>query len=104
MFEAYEERRSWLVPALRAIPGFQCDVPDGAFYVFPEVSALYGRGEVVDSASLATYFLEKAAVAVVPGGAFGEDDFIRISYATSMENLHEGVRRISRAVEELLAG
>ena len=65
MFEAYEERRRWLVPALSAIPGFQCDVPDGAFYVFPEVSALYGRGEVVDSASLATYFLEKAAVAVV---------------------------------------
>ncbi|MGK2859648.1 MAG: pyridoxal phosphate-dependent aminotransferase [Thermoanaerobaculia bacterium] len=101
MHEAYVERRKWLVPALNAIPGFDCLDPDGAFYVFPRVKALYGKGGIRDSQDLATYFLEKVAVAVVPGSAFGEDDCIRLSYATSLESLQEGVRRLRTAVEAL---
>jgi aspartate aminotransferase len=103
MLDAYVGRREWLVPALDAIPGFECAPPDGAFYVFPRVNALYSyRDDVHDSASLAQYFLEEARVAVVPGAAFGADDHIRISYATSMEALREGVRRLTAAVEKLM--
>jgi aspartate aminotransferase len=98
MYEAYVERRSWLVPALNAIPGIECPDPDGAFYVFPRVRALYGKAGIRDSQDLATYLLEKAAVAVVPGSAFGEDDCIRLSYATSLESIKEGVRRIGEAI------
>jgi aspartate aminotransferase len=101
MWEAYAERRAWLVPALNAIDGIECDAPDGAFYVWPNVSALYGRGRVTSSASFATYLLDEALVAVVPGSAFGQDDHIRISYATSMERIEEGVRRIGEAVRKL---
>ena len=101
MHEAYVARRKWLVPALNSIPGFECTDPDGAFYVFPRVKSLYGKGGIRDSQDLATYFLEKAAVAVVPGSAFGEDDCIRLSYATAIETLEEGVRRMRAAVEAL---
>jgi aspartate aminotransferase len=103
MYGAYCERRAWLVPALNAIPGFQCPSPDGAFYVFPRVKELFGPNGVHDSTTLSSFFLEKAAVAVVPGAAFGSDDYIRISYATSMESLREGVRRLDSAVREFLA-
>lgn len=101
MFDAYSERRAWLVPALNAVEGFDCPKPDGAFYVFPNVKALYGRGPVHDSTSFANYLVEEARVAVVPGAAFGADEFIRISYATSMERIREGVARIDAAVEKL---
>lgn len=103
MYDAYSERRAWLVPALNDIPGIECPSPDGAFYAFPYVKALYGRMGVVDSATLASYLLDEARVAVVPGSAFGEDDHIRISYATSLERLREGVRRIKAAAEQLMA-
>ena len=101
MHAAYVERRRWLVPALNEIPGFECADPDGAFYVFPRVKALYGKSGIRDSQDLATYFLEKAAVAVVPGSAFGQDDCIRLSYATGIATIQEGVRRLRAAVEEL---
>jgi aspartate aminotransferase len=101
MHDAYAERRAWLVPALNAIDGFCCADPDGAFYIFPDVSAFFGRGSITDSASFATYLLDEARVAVVPGNAFGADGYVRISYATSMERLHEGVRRIREAVARL---
>ena len=101
MYEAYVERRAWLVPALDEIPGFECPPPDGAFYVFPRVSALFGRRGIVDSSSLAAYLLDEARVTVVPGSAFGNDEHIRISYATSMDRIEEGVRRIKAAVEKL---
>ena len=101
MHEAYAERRAWLVPAINRIDGFRCADPDGAFYVFPEVRQFYGRGEVTGSQSFANFLLDEARVAVVPGAAFGNDDFIRISYATSMERLHEGVARIEAAVRKL---
>ena len=101
MLAAYTDRRAWLVPAVRGIPGFRCEPPGGAFYVYPHVGSLYGSGEVRDSVTFADYLLREARVAVVPGIAFGTDEYIRLSYATSMENLREGVARIDAAVRKL---
>ena len=101
MYEAYCERRAWLVPALNRIQGIHCDAPDGAFYVFPEVKSFFGRGSIRDSQTFANYLLDEARVAVVPGGAFGNDDHVRISYATSMERLHEGVARMEKALAKI---
>jgi len=101
MHDAYTERRSWVVPALNAINGFSCADPDGAFYVFPEVKAFYGKAGIRDSQSFADYLLDEARVAVVPGAAFGSDDHVRISYAASMERIREGVKRIEAAVRKL---
>jgi aspartate aminotransferase len=101
MHEAYAKRREWLVPAINSIEGFCCADPDGAFYVFPEVKGFFGKGPVRDSQSFANYLLDEARVAVVPGAAFGNDDYIRISYATSMERIQEGVRRIEAALAKL---
>ena len=101
MYDAYCERRAWLVPALNQIPGIGCADPDGAFYVFPEIRAYFGKAGITDSQSFAAYLLDEARVAVVPGGAFGADDFVRISYATSMERLHEGVKRMHAALAKL---
>ncbi len=101
MYEAYCERRAWLVPALNAVPGINCGDPDGAFYVFPDISAYFGKSGITDSQSFANFLLDEARVAVVPGGAFGADSFVRISYATSMERIREGVARIDGAVRRL---
>jgi aspartate aminotransferase len=101
MWEAYRERRAWLIPAINGIDGLCCAHPDGAFYIFPDVSPFFGRGSVRDSQTLADYLLEEARVAVIPGAAFGSDDHVRISYATSMERLQEGVRRIESALKNL---
>lgn len=101
MYDAYCERRAWLVPAINSVDGFCCADPDGAFYVFPEVRSFFGKGNIVDSQSFATFLLEEARVAVVPGSAFGADDFVRISYATSLDRLKEGIRRIEEAVATL---
>lgn len=102
MYEAYRERRAWLVGALNELPEICCVHPDGAFYVFPEIRAYFGRGGISDSQSFANYLLEEARVAVVPGAAFGADDFVRISYATSLERLREGVSRLDGALRKLL--
>jgi aspartate aminotransferase len=101
MWEAYRERRAWLIPAINGIDGLCCAHPDGAFYIFPDVSAFFGRGSVRDSQSLTDYLLEEARVTVIPGAAFGSDDHVRISYATSMERLQEGVGRIDAALKKL---
>jgi len=101
MHEAYRQRRAYLVPALNAIDGLCCSDPDGAFYLFPEVRRFYGRGGINDSQSFATYLLDEARVAVVPGSAFGADDYVRISYATSMERIREGVKRLEAALGKL---
>ena len=101
MYDAYCERRAWLVPALNNIEGFCCNDPDGAFYVFPDISPFIGKGPVRDSQSFANFLLDEAAVAVVPGAAFGADHFVRISYATSMDRIREGVARMERAVKKL---
>ncbi|HEX2122364.1 MAG TPA: pyridoxal phosphate-dependent aminotransferase [Thermoanaerobaculia bacterium] len=101
MYEAYRERRAWLVPALNSIPGVCCTDPDGAFYVFPDVRAFFGKRGITDSQSFAAYLLDEARVAVVPGGAFGADGFVRISYATSMERIREGMARLEAALRRL---
>lgn len=105
MHAEFDKRRTYLVDALNAIPGITCSKPNGAFYAFPNVSALYGKkvGDRVIKGSLdfALYLLEEANVALVHGEAFGNDNYIRLSYATSMENLAKGVERIAAAVAKL---
>jgi aspartate aminotransferase len=79
----------------------KCNKPEGAFYVFPDVSSLY-TDEINDSLKFAEYLLTKAHIAVAPGGAFGgADHCIRFSYATSMENIKEGMKRFKEAIAQL---
>jgi len=89
MKEAFKERRNYLVDRLNNIPQISCLKPQGAFYVFPNISQTG-----IDSVTLASELLEKAHVAVVPGKEFGADTNIRLSYATSMKDIEEGVDRI----------
>jgi len=95
----FERRRDRIVEGLRAIGGVEVPVmPEGAFYVFPDVSGLYGKGgfaEAKGSFDFAKICLEEKHVAVVPGKAFGEDRCVRMSYATSMEKIEEGLARIA---------
>ena len=101
----FQKRRDVIVAGLDSIPGIRCMKPQGAFYVFPNVSALYGKrfgGKVLEgSTSFAAFLLDAVDVAVVTGVEFGHDANIRLSYATSMKNIEEGVKRIRRAVEKL---
>ena len=102
----FDRRRHTIVDRLNKISGVSCLLPQGAFYVFPNFSKLYGKktpsGKVIDgSASLAAYLLEDHKVASVPGIAFGADDFQRLSYATSMKNIEKGIDRIEEAVKAL---
>jgi aspartate aminotransferase len=101
MYDAYRERRNYLVPALNDLPGVCCADPDGAFYVFPDVSAHFGKAGITNSQTFADYLLDEARVAVVPGAGVGADAFVRISYATSMERLREGVARMDVALRRL---
>ncbi len=104
MRKEFDARRKFLVSELNSIPGVKCITPTGAFYAFPNVSGLYGRADgkpVSNSSDLALYLLEQANVALVPGEAFGDDNHIRLSYATSMENLRKGVERIREAFGRL---
>ena len=105
MRREYQKRRDYIIHALNAIEGIDCSIPSGAFYAFPNVSKLYGTkcGDriISDSVGFCAYVLDEAQVALVPGLAFGSDDFVRISYATSMENIKTGMARIKRALEKL---
>ncbi len=105
MLREFDKRRRYLVTELNETEGITCMMPRGAFYAFPNVSGILGRkgpdGVIKDSSELAMYLLEKARVALVPGSAFGKEGFLRISYATSMENIEEGLRRIRGALERL---
>jgi aspartate aminotransferase len=105
MRAAFEQRRNRIVALLNAIPGVTCRMPGGAFYAFPNVSALYGRraGEkTIDSSdALAEHLLESVGVAVVPGSGFGADAYVRLSYATSMENIERGLERMEAALRKL---
>ncbi len=98
MREAFDRRRKLIVKLLSDIPGFETSTPKGAFYVYPRISELLGReiGDTVPrtSAELAEVFLDQALVAAVPGEAFGAPGFLRFSYATSDENIEEGLRRL----------
>jgi len=99
MLAEYTRRRRRIVDGLNAIPGIKCGEPGGAFYVFPNVSARLGTGPdalAKDCAELATLLLEKAHVALVSGAAFGAPGYLRLSYATSLERIEEGLRRIEK--------
>ena len=100
MIAEYQRRRDWLVPALNDIAGITCDLPEGAFYVMPNIKGLLG-GRVKTSAELAHLLLEEKGVALTAGSAFGIEGYLRISYANSLEMIREGVRRISEAAQEL---
>jgi len=105
MQEAFLPRRDFFVNDLRSIQGVSCVNPKGAFYVFPNFSAYYGKsfqGKTINgSVALADYFLDEAQVASVPGAAFGADEFVRFSFATSMEVIEEGMQRIKDALSRL---
>ena len=102
---AFDERRRYMVARLNEMEGVTCRLPQGAFYAYPEVSALYGRRcgsrTIADSVALCTYLLEEAHVACVPGAGFGTDGNIRLSYATSMDNIAKAMDRIGAALDRL---
>jgi len=99
MLAEYQKRRDYVVQRLRAIPGVKIAEPKGAFYAYPNISVAFGRG--ISSAMLfSERLLSEAHVAVVPGEAFGTDEHIRISYATSMKELGRGLDRIEKFIRE----
>jgi aspartate aminotransferase len=100
MLEEYRQRRDWMVSALSDVPGFRCVNPEGAFYAFPDVRGCL-KGEIKTSGELAEKLLKEEHTVVTDGAGFGAEGFIRISYATSLERLQEGVRRIKRVAERL---
>ncbi len=95
MLAEYARRRARILAGMRAIPGITCTAPEGAFYVFPNAAAKLRNG-AADTTALARHLLERQHVVVVPGEAFGAPGFLRISYATSMERIEEGLRRLER--------
>jgi aspartate aminotransferase len=103
MRDAFAERRNYLVPALNEIEGVKCANPGGAFYVFPDISAHLGRTlgerEIKTSVDMELYLIEKALIATVAGGPFGTEGYIRLSFACSMEEIQEGVRRLAEALK-----
>ncbi len=94
MFQEYERRRDWLIPALNTIDGFKCGMPEGAFYAFVDVREMLG-GKFTTSAEVADEMLTRAYTVVTDGAGFGADGFLRLSYATSMENLERAIDRMS---------
>mgnify|MGYP003352384229 FL=1 len=104
MGEAFDRRRKLIVKMLNEIPGIECPTPQGAFYVYPSVKGVLNkeiRGRRPGtSAELASLILEEAEVAVVPGEAFGPSGYVRLSYATSDEDIIEGVTRIKNLLSE----
>jgi aspartate aminotransferase len=101
----FDRRRKVITEGLNRIPGFSCRLPEGAFYVFPNVSGVYGKSykgkRIGGSDDFADYLLSEAGVAVVPGSGFGADDYVRLSYATSMLAIEKGLDRIAKAIAEL---
>lgn len=105
MVAEFQTRRNYMLSKLRRIPDISCYEPQGAFYLFPNASAYYnteyGGMKIRNSYGLGYYLLKEAAVAVVPGSAFGAEENIRLSYATSMEKIEEGTDRIIEAMAKL---
>jgi aspartate/methionine/tyrosine aminotransferase len=104
MGEAFNRRRKLIVDLLNEIPGFECPLPQGAFYVYPSVKGVLGktiRGKTpTTSAELATLILDEVEVAAVPGEAFGPSGYLRFSYATSDEDIVEGIGRIKKLITQ----
>jgi aspartate aminotransferase len=105
MVSIFAQRRDYIVARLNSMEGVSCYNPAGAFYVFPNFSSYYGRSyqgkRMINSSDLAAFLLEVARVAVVPGAEFGADAFQRLSYATSMDDIKEGISRIEQALKKL---
>ena len=98
MVEQYKIRHDYLCSALNAIEGFKTSPGTGAFYLFPDVKNVIEKKGFSDDVELSEYLIESANVAVVPGSAFGSKGYIRLSYATSLENIKEAVERISKSL------
>ncbi|MES2567543.1 MAG: pyridoxal phosphate-dependent aminotransferase [Bacteroidota bacterium] len=105
MRDAFLKRRNLVLELMKDIPGFKTNTPQGAFYVYPEVSALFGKSyndyKINNATDLSMFLLDVAHVALVPGAAFGDDKYIRFSYATSEDKLTEALRRMKEAIEKL---
>jgi aspartate aminotransferase len=105
MKDAFLERRNFIIEKLRLISGIKINQPEGAFYVFPDVSELFGKSfgdrKIENADDLCLYLLEEAKVALVTGNAFGSPACLRISYAASMDELTEAISRISNALSQL---
>ncbi len=105
MRAAFLKRRDMVIELLEAIPGMKVNRPEGAFYIFPDISAYFGKSAdgmtINNSSDFAEYILNKGHVAIVAGSAFGADDCFRLSYAASEEQLREAIRRIGECVGEL---
>ncbi len=105
MAKEFAKRRNYVVDRLRAIPGISCTLPEGAFYVFPRVSGCFGTEwqdrTIASAMDFSLYLLEEAKVALVAGEGFGSAEHVRISYATSMENLEKGLVQIETALQRL---
>lgn len=105
MVSAFKRRRDLVVKLTKEIKGFKVNVPEGAFYLFPEVKSLFGKSyngkTIKDASDLALFILEEAHVATVTGDAFGSPDYLRFSYATSDEKLEEAIKRMKNAIEKL---
>lgn len=105
MRKEYDRRRRFVIDQLNAIDGVVCDLPKGAFYAYPDVSAFFGcqgpGGPIKDSTDVCDYLLDEARVACVPGAGFGTKPHLRMSYATSMETLQEALKRVADALAKL---
>ncbi len=105
MRDAFKKRRDLVLDLLKEIPGMKTNVPDGAFYIFPDISFYFGKSynnyHIKNSTDLSMYLLEEGNVALVSGDAFGDDNCIRFSYATSEERLIESVKRVKEALAKL---
>jgi aspartate aminotransferase len=103
MKKEFEKRRDYIVSRINSIPRITCRKPEGAFYVFPNVKELLGKtfkGKAINTdLKLTDYPLNQAKIAVVPGTAFGTEGYIRISYATSIENIKSGMDRLEDSLK-----
>jgi aspartate aminotransferase len=102
---AFAERRAFIIKALNEIPGISCFNPQGAFYAFPNVEWLIGKSyndkQIESSLVLCEILLDEAKIAAVPGEAFGAPGYMRLSYATSMDNIVKGINRLKEFVKGL---
>jgi aspartate aminotransferase len=102
MLAEYHKRRDFVVGRLRQIPGVECAEPRGAFYAYPNIGAVLGKDGLQDTLAFSDRLLKEAHVAVVPGEAFGTEHHVRISYATSIEELERGLDRIHHFIARYL--
>jgi len=105
MVVEFDRRRRYIVDRLNRMSGITCSMPPGAFYVFPNISGLFGKKwqekTLTNSIEVTNFILEEAKVALVAGIGFGDDRYMRLSYATSMKNIETGMNRLEEALKKL---